>query len=97
MNHLVAVCLAARVTPLTRSSRSPLRRLGGVPSPKGTATEEELNMVHVLGKLEPLDPRKVWPYEARDFTPWLLENADALADVLGIDMELSAAEHPVGG
>jgi len=54
-------------------------------------------MVQVLGKLEPLNPRKVWPHEAHDFTPWLLDNADALADVLGIDMELSAAEHPVGG
>lgn len=54
-------------------------------------------MVGVLGRLEPLNPRGVWPHEAHDFTPWLLENADALADVLGIDMELSAAEHPVGG
>ena len=32
-----------------------------------------------------------------DFTPWLLEHADALADVLGIDLELTANEHPVGG
>ena len=54
-------------------------------------------MVRVLGKLESLNPRKVWPHEAHDFTPWLLDNADALADVLGIDMELSTAEHPVGG
>jgi hypothetical protein len=54
-------------------------------------------MVHVLGKLEPLDPRKVWPYEARDFTPWLLENADALADVLGIDMELSRPDDTSSG
>lgn len=54
-------------------------------------------MVRVLGKLEPLNPRKVWPHEAHDFTPWLLDNADALADVLGIDMELSTAERPVGG
>jgi len=27
----------------------------------------------------------------------LLDSADALAAVLGIDIELSAAEHPVGG
>jgi len=39
----------------------------------------------------------VWLHEAHDFTPWLLDNADALAAVLGIDLELSAAEHPVGG
>jgi hypothetical protein len=35
-------------------------------------------------------------HEAYDFTPWLLANADALAEVLGINIELTAAEHPVG-
>src|SRR2546423_984150 len=49
-----------------------------------------------LSRLQPLDPREVWVHEAHDFTPWLLANADALADVLGIDIELTAAEHPVG-
>jgi len=50
-----------------------------------------------LGELTPLDARAVWPHEARDFTSWLLENATHLADVLGIDLELQAAEYPVGG
>lgn len=50
-----------------------------------------------LGKLAYVDPRKVWRHEAHDFTPWLLDNADALADVLGIDLELTSHEHPVGG
>ncbi|MCO8127266.1 DUF4268 domain-containing protein [Acidimicrobiia bacterium EGI L10123] len=50
-----------------------------------------------LGRLEPVDPRAVWQSEARDFTPWLLANGDRLADALGIDLELSGAEHPVGG
>lgn len=50
-----------------------------------------------LSRLKPLDPRTVWPHEAHHFTPWLLENGDALATVLGVDIELSAAEHPVGG
>ena len=50
-----------------------------------------------LGRLQALDPRSVWSHEAHDFTPWLLENADALAEALGIDLELTAAEHPVGG
>jgi hypothetical protein len=49
-----------------------------------------------LGRLVPLDAREVWKSEPYDFTPWLLNNADALADVLGIDLELSANEHPVG-
>jgi len=50
-----------------------------------------------LGRLLALDPRTVWVHEAHHFTPWLLDNADALSTVLGIDMELSGAEHPVGG
>lgn len=49
-----------------------------------------------LSRLTTVDLRKVWKHEAYDFTPWLLENADALADVMGIDLDLSAAEHPVG-
>ena len=50
-----------------------------------------------LGRLKSIDPRSVWKHEAHDFTPWLLANSDVLADALGIDLELSAAEHPVGG
>ncbi len=49
-----------------------------------------------LAKLENLDPRAVWLREAHDFTPWLLAHADALGEVLGIDIELTANEHPVG-
>lgn len=50
-----------------------------------------------LGTLTAVDPRTVWQHEAHDFTPWLLAHADALADTLGIDLELTANEHPVGG
>jgi hypothetical protein len=50
-----------------------------------------------LGKLEHVDPRSVWTHEALDFTPWLLANADRLSEALGIDLELEAAEHSVGG
>ncbi|MBI2710603.1 MAG: DUF4268 domain-containing protein [Actinobacteria bacterium] len=49
-----------------------------------------------LGRIERLDLRTVWPHEAHSLTPWLLANADVLADVLGIDLELTAAEHGVG-
>ena len=49
-----------------------------------------------LGRIEKLDLRAVWPHEAHSLTPWLLENADVLQDVLGIDLELTAAEHGVG-
>jgi len=40
--------------------------------------------------------RDIWADEARDFTPWLFENADRLADSLGIDLELEQREFPVG-
>lgn len=41
--------------------------------------------------------RTVWPHEAHSFTPWLLNNVDVLSDLLGMDLELQVAEHPVGG
>ena len=50
-----------------------------------------------IGRLTKVPPRTVWPHEASDFTPWLLENADVLTEVLGLDVELKAAEHAVGG
>jgi hypothetical protein len=50
-----------------------------------------------LGRLEPVDPRSIWPHEALNFTPWLALNADRLAEALGIELELDATEHPVGG
>jgi hypothetical protein len=39
-----------------------------------------------LGKLELIDPRKIWKTEDRDFTPWLADNIDELSDALGIDL-----------
>lgn len=51
----------------------------------------------VLGRLTSVPPREVWPDEARDFTPWLLQNVDVLSDLIGMDLVLERAEHPVGG
>lgn len=50
-----------------------------------------------LGRLSVVRPRDVWKHEALDFTPWLLQNDDVLSDLLGMDLALEAAEHPVGG
>ena len=50
----------------------------------------------VLGRLAPVHPREIWPHEAADFTPWLLENVDVLGDLLGMELVLEAAEHAVG-
>jgi hypothetical protein len=47
--------------------------------------------------MTPVDPRAIWSHEALDFTPWLLENAEFLAETLGIELQLTANEHPVGG
>lgn len=50
-----------------------------------------------LGRLSVVPARQVWPHEAHDFTPWLLGNVDVLSDLLGMDLVLDVAEHPVGG
>lgn len=50
----------------------------------------------VLGKLENIDPRSLWPLEAKDFTPWLAENLALLGEALGLDLELERTEAPVG-
>ena len=54
-------------------------------------------MTMELGRLKPVPPRDVWAHEALNFTPWLLDNVDILSDLLGMDLVLERAEHPVGG
>lgn len=49
-----------------------------------------------MSKVVHVDVKLAWPGEASDFTPWLLANSDALGDALGMDLELTAAEHKVG-
>ena len=49
-----------------------------------------------LGKLEHVDPRKIWADEAQDFTPWLAENLGLLSEELGLDLELVDKESRVG-
>lgn len=50
----------------------------------------------VIGRLKAVPAREVWRHEALDFTPWLLDNADVLSEVIGLDLELHTAEHAVG-
>jgi hypothetical protein len=61
-----------------------------------TGSSEEQRTTTSLGRIEFLNIREVWADEARNFTPWLLENADYLSDVLGIEIELEQRELPVG-
>ena len=42
------------------------------------------------------DPRQVWTSESGDFTPWLAENIDVLADELGLTLTVVGTEIPVG-
>ncbi len=49
-----------------------------------------------IGRLKKVEVRDVWPNEAHDFTPWLLENADALGEALDMELDLQEAEHTVG-
>lgn len=45
-----------------------------------------------IGQLTSIDARLAWPYEARDFTPWLAENLPQLSQAIGLPLELKATE-----
>lgn len=49
-----------------------------------------------VGKLVSVDVHVAWPHEALAFTPWLADNLDELADVIGIPLELQGTEVHVG-
>ncbi|MFL1596226.1 DUF4268 domain-containing protein [Rhodococcus ruber] len=50
-----------------------------------------------LGRLRRVaDPRSVWSSEAGDFTPWLAENIDVLAQELGMTLTVVTTEVAVG-
>ena len=49
-----------------------------------------------IGALSTVDIREVWADEARDFTPWLAENADLLGEALGLDLVHEQTEAAVG-
>ncbi len=50
-----------------------------------------------LGTLKRVDPRSVWEHEAQDFTPWLRDNIELLAETVGLELDLVETESPVGG
>lgn len=52
-----------------------------------------MTAVHML---TPVPLRDVWPSEAQDFTPWLAEHPEVLADALRMDLELEGTGVVVG-
>lgn len=49
-----------------------------------------------LARLTRRSARDAWAHEDHDFTPWLADNLDLLAEVLGLRLELVEREHQVG-
>lgn len=49
-----------------------------------------------LRKVERVDARLVWSHEALEFTPWLEEHIDELAERIGVELQIDAREVEVG-
>lgn len=49
-----------------------------------------------LPTIQKVDLRKMWPHEARDFTPWLAEYLSKLGNALGLRLKLKRQEASVG-
>ena len=49
-----------------------------------------------LRRVERVDARLAWTREALDFTPWLQEHIDELAERIGVELEIEAREVAVG-
>ncbi len=49
-----------------------------------------------LGRIEKVELRDIWPDEAHDFTPWLVDNLDLLGEELELTLELVEPESDVG-
>ena len=52
----------------------------------------------ILGQLEKLELRQLWPKEDKYFTPWFaqVENIALLSSVIGIDLEVEGVEEQIG-
>ena len=49
-----------------------------------------------LIKQKQINPRKMWPNEAQNFTPWLAENISELGEKIGMELEVVGQEVSVG-
>ncbi|MEV4536234.1 DUF4268 domain-containing protein [Asanoa sp. NPDC049518] len=85
------------VPPVKPEEKATTDRVAAPRGPSESMGAAEADPGRLLGRLETVDPRTVWKHEAHDFTRWLLKNADVLGEALGMDLELTEAEHKVGG
>ena len=49
-----------------------------------------------FSELKDVNLREAWAHEAHDFTPWLADNLERLSKVIGIPIELTDTEEPIG-
>lgn len=49
-----------------------------------------------FGSIRTVPIRDIWPGEATDFTPWLSQNLDRIADKLGMELTLEGTESSAG-
>ena len=76
--------------------RQPEGAMAAELDPKVEDTSEDEDTGLSIGRLEPVDPRLLWPDEAGDFTPWLRDNIERIGGVLGINFDSVNSEEPVG-
>ena len=50
----------------------------------------------MIGSLQRVDLREVWPHEAQDFTPWLEENIDVLNNAIDLSLSIIEREQAAG-
>ncbi len=49
-----------------------------------------------IGRIQRVGLRDVWSHEALDFTKWLEDNADVVADATGLQLSVVEREQPAG-
>src|SRR6478735_731464 len=85
---------SGKVASLSRTAREPRRTLHRQAESRGRGRGgmDELDSKN-LGRLRRIaDARSVWTSESGDFTPWLAENIDVLADALGMTLTVVDTE-----
>ena len=50
----------------------------------------------MIGKIQRIELRSVWPHEAHNFTKWLQENIDVINDAIDLDITNLEKEKAAG-